>query len=365
MKTRGWGIGTVAPAVALALAVGLDLIPDSLYEQPGLSILIPAVSLVVLIGAVFAAVHQAEIVALRIGEPFGTLVLTISVTVIEVSLVVSMMLHGENNPTLARDSVFGVVMIVCTGLIGLCLLIGGWMHKEQEHRQQAASAYLSVLIALSVLMLLMPDYTTSTHGPTLSPVQMVFMAGSSLLLYGGFLYIQTVRHRGDFLDVGEHGAEHEKPGALRFWSAVGLLFAALVGIVMMAEHVAADVEDNLSGLGLQRQDAVVGALVALLVLLPEGTGAIRAAFRNHLQTSINVALGSALATIGLTIPAVAFASLVTGRQVDLGLGPRDTIMLLLTLGICVVSFGSGRTNVLTGLVHLTVFAAFLLFLFVP
>ncbi|MEJ1935182.1 hypothetical protein WDZ92_33725 [Nostoc sp. NIES-2111] len=365
MRTRGWGIGTIAPAVALALAVTLDFLPDEAYEPRALAILIPAVSLVVLIGAVFAAVHQAEIVAIRIGEPYGTLVLTIAVTIIEVSLVVSMMLHGENNPTLARDSVFGVVMIVCTGLIGLCLFIGGWKHREQEHRQQAASAYLSVLIALSVLMLLMPDYTTTTHGPTLSPVQLAFLAGSSLLLYCGFLYIQTVRHRGDFLDVGENHEVHETPGTLRFWGAVGLLFAALVGIVLMAEHVAADVEDGLSGLGLQRQDAVVGALVALLVLLPEGTGAIRAANRNHLQTSINVALGSALATIGLTIPAVAFASIVTGRQVELGLAPRDTILLLLTLGTCVVSFGSGRTNVLTGLVHITIFAAFLLFLFIP
>jgi Ca2+:H+ antiporter len=368
MKTRSYGIGTLAPVVALGLAVGLAVLPDTLAHHPLVAVVKPLASVVVLVGAVFAAVHQAEIIAIRLGEPYGTLVLTIAVTIIEVSLVVSMMLNGANNPTLARDSVLAVVMIVCTGLVGVCLLLGGMRYKEQEIRQQATSAYLSVLIALSVLMLLMPNVTTSTVEGTLSPFQLAFLSGASLLLYAGFLYIQTVRHRGFFLDVGAEEAAHghgEPPGNRRFMSAVALLLCALVGVVLLAEHVAEGVENTVAAAGLARGDAVVGALVAMLVLMPEGIGAIRAASRNNLQTSLNVALGSALATIGLTIPSVGVASLYTGREVVLGVSPREGILMMLTLLICVVSFGSGRTNVLNGLVHITIFAAFLLFLFVP
>jgi Ca2+:H+ antiporter len=320
----------------------------------------------VLIGSVFAALHYAEIVGARLGEPLGTLALTISVTIIEVAVVASMMLHGENNPTLARQAVYSVVMIVCTGLVGICLLAGALRYREQEVQPKGTSAFLAVLIALSVLTLILPNYTISAREGSLSSSQLAFVSGISVLLYGAFLFIETVRHRSDFVEVSAmEPLPLHKPSWRRSSIALIWLILSLAGVVLLSKNVAAGIENALAAISPTQADAIVGAVIALLILLPESLGAIKAATRNALQTSLNGALGSALATIGLTVPAVATVSLATGRQITLGLSDRDTVLLLLTLVLSLVSFGTGRTNVLTGLVHLVVFATFIFLLIVP
>ena len=323
-------------------------------------------STAVLIGAVFAALEHAETIGGRLGEPLGTVVLTLAVTIIEVAIVTSMMLHGENNPTLAREAVFSVVMIVCTGLVGTCLLTGALRFHEQELQPQGTSAFLAVLIALSVLTLVLPSFTVTTHEGTLSPAQLGFLSLVSVLLYGSFLFIQTIRHRIDFAEVSIDQTSHQAaPSSKQAIFALMWLFLSLLGVVLLAKRVAGGIEDALSGAGLAQTDAVIGAVIALLVLLPESLSAIRAAMRNALQTSLNGALGSALATIGLTVPGVAVVSLVTGKELRLGLDARDTVLLVLTLVLSIVSFGTGRTNMLTGLVHLVVFGTYVLLLIVP
>src|SRR3954469_2822054 len=345
------------PAAALALVAGLGLGAQRLAAAPPwvAEMGVPALATVVLIGAVFAALHHGEGVAPRLGEPFGTLVMTLAVTTIEVSIIASHMLHGENNPTLAREAVFSVVMITCTGVVGLCLLLGAMRHYEQDLRPRGTSAFLSALTALSVLTLVLPNYTITTKGPTFSPAQLAFVSVISVLLYGSFLFIETVRHRSDFLDVWAEGPgadTHETPSNTQTLISFGWLIASLCGVVFLAKKVAAGVEDALDGMGLARPDAIVGAVIALLVLMPEISGAVRAAAHNRLQTSLNIALGSALATIGLTIPAVCVVSLLIGRELTLGLETRDSVLLFLTLGLSAISFGTGHTNLLTGLVHL-------------
>jgi Ca2+:H+ antiporter len=326
-----------------------------------------AVAIALLVPTVLVALRHAESIADRIGEPFGTLVLTLAVTTIEVAIIVSMMLHGANNPTLARESIFSVVMIVCSGGVGLCLTAGALKHREQDHKPQATNAYLAVLMALSVLSLMLPNYTLSTGPGTYSSAQLLFVSVLSALLYAAFLYIQSVRHRGYFVD--DHApasASSVDTGArMSTWTHVLALLAGLVAVVLLAEKVAAGVEVGLESLGVLRPDAIVGALVAMLLLFPELMSAFRAARANQLQRSLNVVLGSALATIGLTIPAVAAASFFAGRELVLGLSGRDEVLLTLALVLSVVSFGTGRTNVLNGLVHLVLFAVYLLFLAVP
>ncbi|MFL5160881.1 MAG: calcium:proton antiporter [Microvirga sp.] len=358
------------PAAALALVAGLGLGAQRLAAAPPwvAEMGVPALATVVLIGAVFAALHHGEGVAARLGEPFGTLVMTIAVTTIEVAIIASLMLHGENNPTLAREAVFSVVMIVCTGAVGLCLLTGALRHYEQDLRPRGTSAFLAALTALSVLTLVLPNYTITTRGPTFSPAQLAFVSVVSVLLYGAFLFVETVRHRSDFLDVRAEAADGgapETPSNRQALVSLGWLIASLFGVVFLAKKVAAGVEDALDGAGLARPDALVGAVIALLVLLPEIVSAVLAAARNRLQTSLNIALGSALATIGLTIPAVCVVSLLTGRELALGLETRDSVLLFLTLGLSALSFGTGRTNLLTGLVHHVVFATYILLLIAP
>jgi Ca2+:H+ antiporter len=314
---------------------------------------------------VFVVLNHADAVARRVGEPYGTLLLTIAVTAIEVSIIVSMMLHGENNPTLARESVFSTVMIVTTGLVGACLTLGGWRHRKQDLMRQGTSAFLSVLIALTVLSLVLPNYTLATSPGTFSASQLAFVSLLSVLLYGSFVLAQTVRHRDDFVDDAVDGGHGHGSTDGKIATHLILLFVGLAGIVLLTELVAAGIEDGLNALQFARSDAIVGALIATVVLMPEGVSAIRAALRNELQRSLNIALGSACATIGLTIPAVATASLFTGRDLTLGLEARDTVMLVLALSICVVSFGTGRTTILTGLVHLVVFVAYLFLIVVP
>jgi Ca2+:H+ antiporter len=374
---------TAFPAAALVLVMAAALVEPWLERGPAwlAATALPVLATVLLVGCVFAALHHAEVVAARVGEPWGTLTLTLSVTVIEVALVASMMLNEENNPTLAREAVFSVVIIVCTGLTGLCLFIGAIKHYEQGFQPQGTAAYLTVIMALAITTLLLPNYTETTPGPIYSTGQLIFVSIASILLYGAFLFVQTVRHRSDFAELPRDAASQRDTAAPRDASAprdartlpsvrVALiafagLVASLLGVILLAERVAAGVESGLARMPLKRPDAIAGAVIALLVLMPEGLAAVRAAARNALQTSINIALGSALATIGLTIPAITAVSVMTTRPIVLGLDPRDQVMLLLAFAISVVSFGTGRTNVLSGMVHLVVFATFVLFLFSP
>jgi Ca2+:H+ antiporter len=356
------------PIGALLLAAAAQFGPHPVEHWPFWAKMLALLAVTGFIFAtVFVVLHHAEAVARRIGEPYGTLLLTFAVTIIEASVIVSMMLHGENNPTLARESVFSTVMIVCAGVVGVCLTLGGLKHRYQDIKRQGTSAYLAVLIALTVLTLILPNYTLATTPGTFSAAQLTFASLLSVLLYGAFVFAQMSRHRGDFIEdltADEEDVEHVEAGG-RIVVNVLLLLVGLAGIVLLTEQVAGRIEDGLEAIHVAQADAIVGFFIAVLVLMPEAVSAIRAALNNELQRGLNVALGSACATIGLTIPAVGAASLFTGRSLTLGLESGDTVLLILALAISVVSFGTGRTTMLTGLVHLVVFFAFLFLIFLP
>ncbi len=327
---------------------------------------IAAVATIALFGTVFAAVYHAEVVAHRVGEPFGTLVLALAVTVIETALIVSVMVAAPAEKAgLARDTVFAAVMIVCNGIVGACLLWGAARHREQGFQLQGASAALAVLAALTCLTMIIPNYTASHLDAQYSAPQLIFAALVSLVLYCSFVFVQTVRHRDYFLPVKDEGADAHLPppsGKATALSA-GLLVVALVAVVGLAKVLTPAVEFGIAYAGVPK--AVVGIVIAALVLLPESVAALKAARSNRLQTSLNLSLGSALATIGLTIPAVAAVSLVIGQPLELGLNAKDTVLLALTLFLGVITLGTGRTTVLQGIVHLVIFAAFLFFAVVP
>jgi Ca2+:H+ antiporter len=319
----------------------------------------------VLIAAVFAAVYHAEVVAHRIGEPFGTLVLALAVTIIEVALIVSVMLGvSADKAGLARDTVFAVVMIVCNGIVGLCLLWGGMRHHEQGFQVQGASAALAVLAPLTILTMILPNYTLGTPGPAFSTSQLVFASLVSLVLYGSFVFVQTLRHRDYFLPLESGEEEHASPPSNKVaLISFGLLLVSLIAVVGLAKTLTPAVETMILSLGAPK--AVVGVAIATLVLMPESLAALKAARANRLQTSLNLALGSALASIGLTIPAVAVVSILLGQQLDLGLDAKEIVLLALTLLVGVITLGTGRTTVLQGIVHLVIFAAFLFMTIVP
>ena len=352
-------------ATLLLLRADLDRMPATVEVALSMGI----IGLVV--WAVFVALGHAEAIAQRIGEPYGTLVLTMAVTAIEASVIVSVMLHGDANPTIARESVFSTVMIVTSGVVGFCLVPGGLLHRQQEYKRLGTGALLAVVIALSVLTLVLPNFTLTAAPGSFSAVQLAFVSTLSVLLYGSFVYAQMTRQREDFLDdatpaVEEpHAPPPHVPPLHGLPLSLAMLALGLIGIVMLAEHIAAGLEGGLEALHIGQVDAIVGAFIATLVLMPETVAALRAAMRNELQRSLNIALGSACATIGLTVPVVAAVSLITGHQLTLGLGAGDTVLLLLSLGISIVSFSQGRTTVLTGLVHLVVFVAYLLLIAVP
>lgn len=320
----------------------------------------------VLIGTVLSAVHHAEVVAHRVGEPFGTLVLAIAVTVIEVSLVVSLMLSGTGDVAgLARDTVFAAIMIILNGIVGICLLAGGLRHVEQRFTLRGVSAALSVLAAMAVLSLVLPNYVSSAPGPAYAASQLLFVAVISLILYLTFVLVQTVRHRDYFLpDDDQPGEAHaEPPSNATAWRSFALLLVALVGVVLLAKGLSSLIESAIVAAGLPL--AVVGVVIATLVLAPEGLAAWRAARRDRLQTSLNLALGSALATIGLTIPVVAVVSLVLGLPLAMGIGPKSITLLALSLFTIILTLGTGRTTILGGAVHLVIFAAYLFTTVVP
>jgi Ca2+:H+ antiporter len=351
-----WSIG--APVVAVAvLALAWALTP-ALW-------LILSIALA-MIAVVMAAVHHAEVVAQRVGEPFGSLILAIAVTVIEVALVLSMMLSGSPaSAELARDTVFAAVMIVCNGVVGLCLLVGGLRHHTIAFRVEGTSPALATLAALSTLTLVLPAYTISTPGPTFSKSQLAFAGVVSLALYGVFTFVQTVRHRDYFLpaDVGNEEA-HAAPVTTRMaFVSLALLLVCLVAVVGLAKSLSPSIEAAVTA--ARAPAAVVGIAIALLVLLPEAWAALRAAAANRVQTSLNLALGSALASIGLTIPSVAAVSILLSLPLSLGLPAKELVLLALTITVGTLTLGSGRATVLQGAIHLTLFAVFLFLAVVP
>ena len=320
-----------------------------------------------LIAGVLAAVHHAEVVAHKVGEPYGTLVLAIAVTVIEVALIVSLMLAGgPATAGLARDTVFAAVMIILTGMVGLCMLAGGSRHGEQSFGLYGVSGALATLAAIAVLTMVLPNYTETTPGPYYSSSQLAFIALVTLVLYGTFVLVQTVRHRDYFLPAeaaGDAEAHAAPPTAKATWTSFALLLACLGAVVLLAKSLAPSIEAVLAKAGAP--EALLGIIIAAVVLMPEGLAALRAARANRLQTSLNLALGSALASIGLTIPTVAVLSLASGRPLALGLDAKATVLLLLSLFLTTISLGTGRTTVLQGVVHLVLFAVYLFTTVVP
>lgn len=282
-------------------------------------------------------------------------------------MVSTAMLHGENNPTLGRDSIFSVIMIALNGLVGLCLLLGGLRYREQHYNLQGVNAYLNVIMSLAVLGLILPNFTTSTSGPTFSIEQEIFLAAVSLLLYGIFLFIQTLRHHRYFVDSGDNAAEADSahhPLQVRSTSFHAMmLLLYLVAVIFLAEKFAIPLDNSIEKFHMPQ--AFGGAVIAALVLFPEGFDGLRASLRNQLQRSINILFGSVLATIGLTIPAVLTIGFITKRPVALGVQGGNLPLLLLTLAVSVVTFTSRKTNVLQGCVHLLLLAVFVLLIFVP
>ena len=346
------------PAIGWLLLVGQQLDLGNGY------VLVLAVGLVL---CVLAAVHHAEVVAHRVGEPYGTLILAGAITVIEVALIVSLMVAGGAGAAeLARDTVFATVMIILNGIIGVCLLVGGTRFGEQTFGLYGVSASLATLAAIVVLALVLPNYTTTIPGPIYSPSQLGFVAVVSLLLYGAFVFVQTVRHRDYFTttEANDDGESHAPVPTNQVTGISALLLLACLGaVVLLAKATSPSVEAAVASIGAPK--AMVGVIIAGIVLMPEGLASLRAARANRLQTSLNLALGSALATIGLTIPAVAMVSIANGWTLMLGIDGKSTVLLLLTLFVATLSLGTGRTTVLQGAIHLVIFAVYLFTTVIP
>ena len=349
--------------IAAPIFAGAVLLASVLGMSGGFMVALIALGLA---GSVFAAVHHAEVVAHRVGEPFGTLVLALAVTLIEVALIVSLMAAGgEEAAGLARDTVFAAVMIILNGIIGLCLLVGGLEHRQQSFSLDGVGAALVALGAIVVLTLVFPNYTVTTPGPYYSSSQLTLIAIVTLVVYGAFVFTQTVGHRQFFLHGdAEASAEHapRPSNAATAWSSV-LLLTCLCAVVLLAKKLAPSLEAGVEAMGAPQ--ALVGVIIAGIVLLPEGLAAVRAARANRLQTSLNLALGSALASIGLTIPAVSFLSLGMNTHLRLGIDSKATLLLMLSLFVTTLALRTGRTIILHGIVLLTVFVVYLFTTVVP
>src|SRR5262245_27753935 len=355
----GWGTAAIFIAIGGA---ALNEITEHILPLLGIF----AWLFEVVLWSAVRVVRHADCLAIKLGEPYGTLILTLSAISIEVVMISTAMLHGENNPTLGRDAIFAVIMIALNGLVGLSLLLGGLRYREQHYNIQGVNAYLNVIMALAVLGLVFPNFTTSTSGPTFSTEQEIFFVAVSLLLYATFLLIETLRHRGYFVEAKKN-ATKDSPRHLARVRSTGfhvLMLVFYLGVVIfLAEKFAVPVDNSIEHFHMPQ--AFGGAIIAALVLSPEGLGGITASLHNQLQRSINILFGSVLATIGLTIPAVLMIGLLTKRSVALGLQGGNLPLLLLTLAVSVVTFTSRKTNVLQGCVHLLLFAVFVLLIFVP
>lgn len=356
----------VAPALG-----GVLLAVKYLHFVAEDAVLVLVSAAVLLLAAVFAAVHHAEVLALKLGEPFGSILLAVAVTVIEVALIVSIMVSGaEGSDIVARDTVFAAAMLVLNGVIGLCLVMGGRRHFEQRFQLQGATSALAVLGTLATLTLILPNFTLTAAGPSYSHVQVIVVGAASLALWCGFVFVQTVRHRDYFLDlppeadVSTPAEVHiDKPPNGVALISLGLLLLSLVVVVLLAKTLSYPLDRGIAAAGLPK--AFVGVVIAAIVLLPEGIAAAKSAIRNQLQNSINLALGSAIASIGLTIPTVAVVSLVLGKDLVLGISSANMTLLALTLFVSTLTLGTGRTTVLQGQIHLVIFVVFLLVSAVP
>jgi Ca2+:H+ antiporter len=354
-----WFLGVAWATAAAFLAFGRTLF-DALASPVGMAALF-AILFAVILTSSLAVVRHADHLAEQLGEPYGTLILTLSVALIEVVSISAVILHGDNNPTLVRDSLLSVVMIILNGMVGASLLIGGWRHREQHYNLQGANAYLAVIIPLVVLSLVMPSFTRTTPGPTLSLAQSIFVILVSISLYGAFLGIQTGRHHDYFSDEGADAEEVEGDPSRPTLVHAALLLGYMAPVIVLAEQLGRPIDFLIET--LHAPVAVGGVALAALVAAPEAIGAVQGALRNHLQRAVNIFLGSVLATIGLTIPAMLIVSRLLGRSMILGVEGTDRVMLILTLAVSIVTFSSGRTNVLQGAVHLVLFAAYLLLIF--
>lgn len=356
----------VAFAALLAFtAFGDQLAPSQVGVGPSLVLL--ALLFVVMLWAAFSVVRHAECLAALLGEPYGTLILTLAVIGIEVALIASIMITSADKATLARDTMFSILMIVMNGLVGLSLIFGGLKHRLQQYNLQGAGAYLAVLIPFAAIGLILPRYTHSAPGGEASHLMAGFLIVMSVLLYGIFLAVQTVTHSDIFQhqpadDDGAAGSDHHHDGPIKTvpHHAIGLV-GALLPIVLLSKQLAVYVDFGITTLGAPL--ALSGFLIAALVLTPEGLSAIRAARANRLQRSVNLCLGSALSTMGLTIPTVLAIGWIIDQPVELGLEPTEMILLAVTLLVSVVTFFSARTHVLLGAVHLALFAAYVILIF--
>lgn len=332
-----------------------------------------ALTFCTMLGCVFAVVRHADELAELLDEPYGTLVLTLSATAIEVSLMLMVMAGGGQNPAMLRDTIFATLMVVLNGMVGVSLVSGGWVNVEQSFNLRGALSFLHLIAPLSLLLLVLPNYTSSTDGPTLAPVQEAFLGLLCLLVYGVFLVIQTGRHRSYFANMSavlddepeENGNAAPAPSRRRgaIVRASLNLLAALLPVVLLAEHLGSVIDFAIEE--SHTPPALGGLVVAALVLLPEGVGAQRAAALNLMQRAVNICLGSALATIGLTVPTILVAASLQQHSLTLGLNGAEETLLYATLLVSVMTFVSGSANVLQGMVHLMLFVAYLFFVFVP
>lgn len=344
----------VVPFLALATDLALH---GALAPVAGLALA------AALLGAVLAAVYHAEVVARRVGDPFGAVILALAVTVIELGLIVSILLGPEPAPTLVRDTVHAVVVLVLHGLAGLCIVVGAIHHREQAFRTQGAQAYLIVLLPMVAITLVLPNFTTSVPGPYYTGTQLAFVSVACLLLWLAFTFVQTVRNREHFTPLRPVTDPGPLPTGRVTLLALALLAVALVAVVLLAKAVSPFIQGGVQA--LDGPPALVGVIVAAIVLLPEATTALRAARDDRLQTSINLALGSAVASIGLTVPAVAAVAWYTGTPLELGVSPGGAILLGLSFMMALITYGTGRATLLSGIVHLVLLATWLFLIIAP
>lgn len=353
MITREWPLAPVYATAGVFLAFDSHLLDG--VNSTAKALFVFAWLFGIILWSAFAVVRHADALAEILGEPFGTLILTFAITAIEVMMIVAVMVGGPEVSTLARDTMFAVIMIVFNGMAGLSLLLGGLRYHEQTYNLQGANAFLAVTIPLAVLVLILPNFTEAP-GATLSMFHEIFLMVMSLALYGVFLAIQTLRHRRYFVE-DEEEKRPAMPDLRPAYYHGTLLVLYIVPIILLSKSIAVPIDYGVAVAGAPA--ALVGFVVAALILSPESLGAVRAALANQLQRSINLLLGSVLASISLTVPAVLAIAMLTDRTVVLGLENVDMVLLALTLGMTVLTYGSGRTNILLGAVHLLLFLTYL------
>jgi len=330
----------------------------------GAGVIFDVIAGILLTGSVLSAVHHAEVVAHKVGEPYGTIILALCITIIEVALIVSLMVAGgEKAITLARDTVFAAVMIILNGIIGICILVGGVKYFEQYFARTSATTYLVSIVSILVITLVLPNFTSSVNGPYYNNAQLIFVSISCLVIYGVFLMVQTVRHRSYFVPADGNAEEYFVPNKIQAIISFIFLVICLVIVVLLAKGLSKTIEDMVQSMGAPK--SLVGVIIAGVVLLPEGLAAIRAARNNQIQSSLNLALGSALASIGLSIPAISAVSIMYDIPLVLGLDKKDIILLTLSVFIVMLSLSRGKTNVLYGTVLLVNLAAYIFTVIVP